>query len=93
MIRNAPPKHPASSKWYWLEWSADELQDATITASSWTVPAGLTKDAEMQSGLKVGVRVSGGNEGDSVEVINQITTSDSQTLHQRLQIRINDSGH
>lgn len=93
MIRNAPPKHPDSSKWYWLEWSKKELQGALITASTWTLPAGLTADAEQQSGYRVGVRVSGGAEGEDHDLVNQITTDAGETLHETLRLRIRSTGH
>lgn len=93
MIRNAPPKHPDSSKWYWLDWSADELQNATITGSTWTLPAGITKDAEIQSGYRVGIRLSGGALGEAYELLNQITTDSNETLHETLRITISNSGH
>ncbi len=93
MIRHAPPKHPQSSKWYWLEWPAEELQKATITDSSWTVPEGLVLDAQEHFGFRVGLRVSGGVEGQNYEVTNQIITDNSETLHESMIIRCRASGH
>lgn len=93
MIRNAPPKHPVSSKWYWLQWPSDELQNAKILTSSWQVPAGLTLDTEMLSGYRVGVRLSGGVDGEDYSVVNQITTDNSETLHEAVLIRCRTSGH
>jgi len=92
MIRNAPPKHPDSAKWYWFDWSNDELDGAAIDASNWTVPAGITKDAESFSGQRVGIKLSGGTLDDEYELVNQITTS-AETLHVRVRIKIKLSGH
>ena len=93
MIRNAPPKHPDSSKWYWLQWDATELDSATISTSSWTLPAGLTQDAVAVSGALVGIRISGGTLGQDYDVVNNITTSSSEDLRETLRIRIRESGH
>lgn len=93
MIRNAAPKHPDSSKWYWLQWPADELDGAAITSSSWQLPTGLTEDDSLVDGLLVGIRLSGGNEGADLVVWNNITTSAGEDLRQALLIRIRTSGH
>jgi hypothetical protein len=93
MIRKLPPKHPASSKWYWFTWSSDELQGEAIASSTWQVPAPLTKDSEMLSGNKVGIKLGGGVEGDDYEIVNQISTASDGPLHQRIRISVNDSGH
>jgi len=95
MIRTAPALHPSSSKWYWGEWPASELDGATIATSTWTVPAGLALDAEAIDGLAVGVRLSvdGASEGDVLDVVNRITTSSGETLHETVRIRIHSTGH
>lgn len=93
MIKDAPPKHPDSSKWYWLQWDATELDGATISASTWTVPAGITQDAVSASGLLVGIRISGGTLGQDYDLINNITTSSGEDLREGLRIRIRESGH
>jgi hypothetical protein len=93
MIRNAPPKHPDSTKWYWIEWSADELQNAAVTASSWDLPAGISMDQQSLSGYRAGVRLSGGTDGEKYEVVNTISTDAGETLHETLLIRIRDTGH
>jgi len=93
MIRNAPPKHPDSAKWYFLEWSAEELQNAAITNSSWILPSGITLDGESISGYRAGVRLRGGTQGQTYEIVNQITTDAGETLHETLLIHVQDSGH
>ena len=93
MIRNAPPKHPDSSKWYWLRWPAEELDGATISTSSWLLPVGLTLDDEAIIGSLVGLRISGGSLGDDLIVWNNITTTDSEDLRESLLIRIRETGH
>lgn len=93
MIKHAPPKHPDSSKWYWIAWDATELDGATIQTSTWTLPAGLTLDAQAVSGLLVGARISGGTLGQDYDVLNNITTSSSEDLRESLRVRIRTTGH
>lgn len=93
MIKDAPPKHPDSSKWYWLQWSSTELQDATITSSSWTLPDGVVSDQESATGMLVGVRVSGGTLDADYDLQNQITTSSGEILNESIRIRIRNAGH
>lgn len=106
MIARPPGLYPASSKEYALVWSATELGDSvTITQSQWgsllsgafttTMPTGLQKDAESQSGLTTTIRVSvdGGSEGDVCNLVNQITTSAGETIHETIPIRISSDAH
>lgn len=92
-LEDIAPKHPASSKWYWLEWSDKELNGATITNATWTVPAGLTVDAQQFSTPLTGVRLSGGVEGQYYEVVLAVQTSDDQLLHETLTIEVSRQGH
>ncbi len=93
MIRNAPPKHPDSAKWYWFDWDNGELDGATIDTSAWSLPAGITMDAESASGRRVGIKLSGGTLDDEYILQNRIITSGGETLHMRVIIRIRLSGH
>ncbi len=93
MIRKAPPLHPDSSKWYWLEWSEKELQGATIDVATWTLPPGITEDASAVTGRRVGIKVSGATLGQDYEAKLQIQTSGGETLHEYLIIRCRNTGH
>ena len=93
MIKNAPPKHPDSTKWYWLEWSSDELQESDIETSTWTVPEGITQETDSMSGYRVGIRISGATLDQDYELVNQIQTSNGETLHESILIRCRLSGH
>ncbi|MEW8522537.1 MAG: hypothetical protein AB2552_05740 [Candidatus Thiodiazotropha endolucinida] len=92
-LEDIAPKHPDSSKWYWLAWSDEELNGATIISATWTAPAGLTVDAEQFSTPLTGVRLSGGVVGQFYEVVLQIQTSDNQILHETLTIEVSKKGH
>ncbi len=93
MIRNAPPKHPGSSKWYWFEWSDRELQGATLNNVTWTLPAGINLDDASVSGQRMGIKVSGGTLDADYELEAEVVTSAGETLHIQVRISIRNSGH
>jgi len=94
MITNAPPKHPDSSKWYWLEWSSEELQGASITSSDWTVTSGSVSVSNTSlQGYVVGVLLSGGTAGDTCRIENRIITSASEDIRTSLRITVSQDGH
>ncbi|MCU7934129.1 MAG: hypothetical protein KZQ99_04520 [Candidatus Thiodiazotropha sp. (ex Dulcina madagascariensis)] len=92
-LEDIAPKHPTSSKWYWLAWSDVELNGATITGATWTPPAGITVDESQFTDLLTGVRLSGGTLGQYYEVGVAVQTSDSQLLHETLTVEISERGH
>lgn len=58
----------------------DWLNGRTITASTWTVPAGITKDEDdiLSPAVKTIITLSGGTWADSYDITNHITASDGQ---------------
>lgn len=94
MIRRAAPKHPDSTKWYWLRWSATELDGGSIVSSQWTLPAGLVlEDSAIVADL-VGMKISGGLLQSDYEVWNRIVTDGpGEDLRESILIRIRESGH
>lgn len=69
-------KDPAEIRTFYMDWAA-HLGTQTITASSWTVPAGLTVQASsiLQGNNKTSIILSGGTARSEYFVSNQITTS------------------
>jgi|GEM_PF-3056960 len=92
-VSDVPPKHPASAKWYWLKWHDQELQGAAILTSDWSTGSTLTIADQAINGQMTGVKVSGGVEGQYVELEVEITTSAGETLHEQLVIKIDRHGH
>lgn len=108
-------KDPQAIDWYYAVWctkadgtndgsSSDtgELQGATISSSSWTLPSGITKvtdntNAVTYHGVTYGVdtvaaiKLSGGTAGTSYTIVNQITTSDGRTLDHAITIIVRDN--
>jgi hypothetical protein len=66
--------------WDWSAW----LNGDTITASSWTVEAGITADSDTFDATTTTIWLSGGTVGTSYALVNHITTAagreDDRTL-------------
>lgn len=111
MASYAPPKDPNSVEPYFIVWcDADgtndgsasdtgELQGATISTATWTVPSGITKDSSNQNavtikGVSYGVNtvatvwLSGGTDGTDYDLLCRITTSDSRTLDKTITVPV-----
>lgn len=85
-------KDPQAKLDYSVDWTAGEggswLQTGeTITASTWTVPAGITQSTPAPSftGTKTTIWLTGGTVGVNYAVVNHITTNqgreDDRTIH------------
>ena len=79
-------KDPAALLDFAVEWAA-WLGDDTISAAGWTVPAGLTKEAESATATKATVWLAGGTAGQSYEVVNHIVTAGGREDERTLVIR------
>jgi hypothetical protein len=71
----------------WVDWLATS---ETISTSSFTVPAGLTKDAESNTTTTGTVTLSGGTVGTTYRVVHQITTNQGQTDQRSIDIRVEE---
>jgi hypothetical protein len=69
-----PTKDPAETLAYSLAWG-DLLGADPISSVDWTVPAGLTGSAEVQSGYVTGVTLAGGTAGTTYGVQCSVTTT------------------
>lgn len=71
-----------------MDWSARLDSGVTISTSTWTLPAGLTRVADAISGTTTTILLSGGTAGEDYLCTNTITTSDSQTLQRSGPLRV-----
>lgn len=108
---SVPSKDPNNVEPYFFVWcsrdgtntgsAADtgELQGATISSYTVTVPAGITKDSDNKSAVTirgtayaintvVTVWLSGGTDGTDYDVLCRIVTSDARTLDQTMRIPV-----
>lgn len=109
--KRLPAKDPNSVEPYFVVWCSEdgtnnggetddgELQGATISTSTWTIPSGITKDSENESAVTIhGVSyavntvctiwLSGGTVGENYELLCRITTSDARTLDKTIVIPV-----
>lgn len=77
-------KDKDSSLFYGLDWTDRLASGVTITASVWTVPAGLTNVTTQLATPITKVRIAGGTAGAVYDVVNTATYStgeiDEQTI-------------
>lgn len=74
------PKVPGETKDYGIEWEDALAAGDAISASTWSVPVGLTKVDEEYAGTVTLVRIAGGTVGTSYTLTNTITTVNGETL-------------
>jgi hypothetical protein len=72
---------------YEINWSS-WLGAQTISASVWTLPAGITNDADSFTDTTTLIRLSGGTAGTDYELLNQITTSAGQEVQRVITIQV-----
>lgn len=71
-------KDPDTAEVIGFDWE-DDLNGATISASTWTLPSGLTEAASSNTTTTTQIRVSGGTVGRKYLVQNNITTNGGAT--------------
>ena len=69
------PKDPdAAGIDYKIDWVA-ELAGDPISASTWIIPAGITKDSDSFTDTTATILISGGTVGETYSMVNRITTA------------------
>jgi hypothetical protein len=71
-------RDPSDVDDYLINW-APWLGTDTISASSWTVPTGLTKDSDTKTTTTATIWLSGGTAKTEYRVANKITTAGGRT--------------
>lgn len=74
-------------KWDWSSWLA---AGETITTSTVTVPAGITKDSATNTTTAATVWLSGGTKDTHYTVTNRIVTNQGRTDDRSITIRVVD---
>ena len=71
----------------WSDWLDSTSSPAeTISSHTVTVPSGITKDSDRESGETVTIWLSGGTEGNNYKVECKIVTSESRTEERSITI-------
>lgn len=84
-----PNKDPDAVLDYKLDWTKF-LSGDTITASTWTLPAGLTNSGDSFTDTSTTIWLSGGTAGTKYTAHNQITTSGGRTEDRSVQIFVKE---
>jgi len=71
---NKDPEARLDYKIDWTEWLGDDI----ITASTWSVPAGITKELDTWNNQSTTIWLSGGSLDCTYECVNHIETADGR---------------
>jgi hypothetical protein len=82
-------KDPDAVLDYQIDWSS-WLDSDTISTSDWTVPSGLTEDSASNTTTTATIWLSGGTEGETYTVINEIVTAGGRTDNRSIYIRVEE---
>jgi len=113
MSSYVPSKDPDDTEAYFIVWCSKdgtndgttsdtgELQSATISTSTWTIPTGITKDSDNTAavtiaGVSYGINtvstvwLSGGTDDTDYELTCVSTTSDSRTISKSIIVPVRE---
>lgn len=80
-------KDPDATLDYAIDWTSWLKGDA-IQSSAWTVPAGLGSSGAVVGGSMVGIFLSGGVDGTTYDVVNQVTTQGGRIDKRTIRIQV-----
>lgn len=72
---------------YTIDWTA-RLAGDTIAASTWVVPAGITKDSDSFTTTGTVIWLSAGAIGEAYELTNRIDTAGGRTMDQTVKLKV-----
>jgi hypothetical protein len=84
-------KPPEAKRTYTIPWLVDLAPAVKITASTWQVPADLTKVAEEFDDTTTTITLEGGTANNQYIVYNDIDTDDGQSDRRAIVIRVVDA--
>jgi hypothetical protein len=82
-----PFKDPDEVLDYEIDWTA-RLAGDTISASTWIVPDGITKNSDTFTATSALVWLSAGVEGASLLLVNRVVTAGGRTMDQSVALKI-----
>ena len=84
-------KDPDSVLDYVLDWVTRWLETGdTISTSTWTVPAGITKDSDTNTNTTTTIWVSGGTDDTDYDLTNRVVTAGGRTVDRTLRIQVRE---
>jgi hypothetical protein len=74
---------------YDITWEAQMTADSdTIVTSTWTVPAGITKNSSSNTTTRTKIWLSGGTAGQNYTLLNRVVTAGGRTLDQSVKLKV-----
>jgi phage gp36-like protein len=86
------PKAPGAEGVYALDYTSELQPGDLITASAWTLPAGIVQAATAFTPMGTSLTVSGGTDGADYLVANTVTTQAGLTLTGYIMLRVRQPG-
>lgn len=87
MTTTLETKDPQGVLDYMIDWS-DWLGADVISSSTWTVPAGITKDSDTTSATTATIWLSGGTAGTAYTLRNKIITAAGRTAYRSIVVNV-----
>ena len=79
---------PNDVKDYTLDWSRRLATDETITTSTWTAAAGITKNSDSDTATTTTVWLSGGTAGEHYRITNHVVTSQGREYDWTITVQV-----
>jgi hypothetical protein len=73
-----------------INWENFFADGDTLDTSTWIVPDGITMESDSHSNTLSTIWLSGGTDGSSYVVTNEVTTSGGRTVQASIHIYVND---
>ena len=89
MALSWPTKDPDDVLDYEVDWSAWLVAD-TISTSTWTLPAGITKNSDTNDTTTTTIWLSGGTAGTKYTLVNRIVTAGGRTKDQSVKLPVKE---
>jgi hypothetical protein len=83
-------KDPNAVLDYKFDWSAWLAVSETITSSTWTVPAGITKQSDTHDTSSTTIWLTSGTAGITYMLVNEIVTNQGRTENRSLSLFLED---
>lgn len=84
-------KDPDTRTYFVLDWVDDVREGETLSATTWYVPAGITKISEALNGTVSTVWLSGGTAGQNYECVCRAVYDNSRTEDWTLVVQVKQS--
>lgn len=81
-------KDPGEVKDYAIDWTAHLAAAETITASTWVVATGITKDSDTDTDTVATIWLSGGSEGVEYRVTNHVVTNQGREFERSFTVNV-----